>query len=542
MSEIIADTLAPRINDNGRSVEIQTLVKSGYDIVGFEDINDSVLTFDVATRTITIAPAVENYSVYWNGKKHIINKPLSLKFNDVSGSRYVYLDPEEMMLVEGQNNIDVRRILCAYIKYNAVTQQLVVQGDERHSADRDLVWHLNQHQDVGLIWRTGGDSQYELLNVNTSFKITGGAVLADEGLVHTVMQGLTDEPYVQDVEGGMFETLLLDGDTLRIYEPTGVPYKFNPVSNVIQYNKVTGNTGVLEDVPNNNYVNAFVLGTNCARSPIKIVVGRMISENVDDLQEEQIDQFGMPLAEYVFMYQIILMVDTSLTNDGKCKIHSVYKSSVATGKGVSSSSSGVSDHGALFGRGDPGSHPITAITGLRDELDTKVDRAYGKELSDQNYTAAEKAKLSTLHKRENHTGTQPLNTIAGLEQAILDTKDPVYTITKSLKLTQDWINTGISSSDLPSGFYGFTVHASNHAVGGQLYDETFSGVIQWFSSGTNNTNGSEVILHSAGQSNGAGNIYIKTIRTMSGRLHLQIASALNTTGVSTYTFTFRRLL
>ena len=53
-------------------------------------------------------------------------------------------------------------------------------------------------------------------------------------------------------------------------------------------------------------------------------------------------------------------------------------------------------HEDMGGRDEPDQHPISAITGLEDGLASKVDKAAGKGLSTEDYTTAEKAKLSLI--------------------------------------------------------------------------------------------------------------------------------------------------
>ncbi len=53
-------------------------------------------------------------------------------------------------------------------------------------------------------------------------------------------------------------------------------------------------------------------------------------------------------------------------------------------------------HKDMEGRDAPDQHPISAITGLEDELDAKVDAEVGKGLSTEDYTTEEKAKLSLI--------------------------------------------------------------------------------------------------------------------------------------------------
>lgn len=53
-------------------------------------------------------------------------------------------------------------------------------------------------------------------------------------------------------------------------------------------------------------------------------------------------------------------------------------------------------HEDMGGRDEPDQHPIGAITGLEDGLASKVDKQTGKGLSTEDYTTAEKAKLSLV--------------------------------------------------------------------------------------------------------------------------------------------------
>jgi hypothetical protein len=81
-----------------------------------------------------------------------------------------------------------------------------------------------------------------------------------------------------------------------------------------------------------------------------------------------------------------------------------------------------------------GTQAISTVTGLQTSLDSKVATVAGKQLSTNDYTSAEQSKLSgiapnatanstdaLLRDRSTHTGTQGVNTVTGLQSA-LDTK------------------------------------------------------------------------------------------------------------------------
>ena len=89
------------------------------------------------------------------------------------------------------------------------------------------------------------------------------------------------------------------------------------------------------------------------------------------------------------------------------------------------------------------------------------------------------------------------------------------------------------------------MNTNNYTVGGGHYDETYSGIMSWYSSNPNSTNSDEIVLHKAGHAPNNNHIYLRTLRTLSADtddLKLQIASNATTTGNSTYTFKFRRMI
>lgn len=122
----------------------------------------------------------------------------------------------------------------------------------------------------------------------------------------------------------------------------------------------------------------------------------------------------------------------------------------------------------------------------------------------------------------------------------------LVTFTKSLQLTTDWQDTGIAYTDLETGTYIVTCFVGyNYTVGGDSYQETYAGLIQWFKPTTNSTTSDEIPLHRAGHAPNSGILYLRTLRSpvsQGGQLKLQIAYSLNTTGVFDYIFKFRRLI
>lgn len=124
--------------------------------------------------------------------------------------------------------------------------------------------------------------------------------------------------------------------------------------------------------------------------------------------------------------------------------------------------------------------------------------------------------------------------------------DQVFVTNQILQITEDWIDTSVTSTTLPTGTYIVQIKANDTSVGGQHVNEYYSGLMSWYSADTDSTVFDEIALHRAGEGPGSGIIYLRVQRTEdpdSDELKLQIAGAGNTLDSAIlYVFKFRRLL
>lgn len=117
------------------------------------------------------------------------------------------------------------------------------------------------------------------------------------------------------------------------------------------------------------------------------------------------------------------------------------------------------------------------------------------------------------------------------------------TISKSLTVTQAWMDTDINYTDLPAtGTYIVQVYA--HMTNNSVWYGYWSGLMSWYRDTTNSSESDEIILHRASHAMNGNTIYLRTITTASsdGRhLRLQIA-ANKDLAAATYTFKFKRVI
>lgn len=116
------------------------------------------------------------------------------------------------------------------------------------------------------------------------------------------------------------------------------------------------------------------------------------------------------------------------------------------------------------------------------------------------------------------------------------------TITKSLNVTQAWMDTGITSTNLPAnGTYIVQVQVSANDGTGNMWNCYSSGVMSWYRDSTNDTNTEEIILHRSGHAYGK-IIYLRTVMQSPGVVKLQIGASAGTGAAYTYTFKFKRII
>lgn len=116
------------------------------------------------------------------------------------------------------------------------------------------------------------------------------------------------------------------------------------------------------------------------------------------------------------------------------------------------------------------------------------------------------------------------------------------TITKTLTVTKDWMDTGIKYTDLTTGTYAVQVYS--YATNNLIWDGYWSGVMTWYGEGTNSSESDEILLHRGAHAYNGNTIYLRTINTVSsdGRhMRLQIAANKNFSS-ATYTFKFKKLI
>ena len=134
------------------------------------------------------------------------------------------------------------------------------------------------------------------------------------------------------------------------------------------------------------------------------------------------------------------------------------------------------------------------------------------------------------------------------------TATSLYDLLPAARTTYDWtvqLTAGTwadifsSNTVLSNGTWMVQAYVSDFAVGGQQYQETYSGVMSWGNASSTNETGpeaiSEIILHRSGHAANSGNFYLRTVERASSTLLLQGMSNQTYSAASTINFKFVKI-
>ena len=115
--------------------------------------------------------------------------------------------------------------------------------------------------------------------------------------------------------------------------------------------------------------------------------------------------------------------------------------------------------------------------------------------------------------------------------------------TKSLKLSANtWTDVGINYQDLRTGTYIMQVWMDSNSEQTGQWNERISGILTWFESPTNSEGADDIPVSKAGHATNSHNIKLRTARTQSGVLRLQMYDNIGWGGYADVVFRFKRLI
>ena len=368
------------------------------DPTGFENLTDSVISYDPATRTLTLTP-VGSFAFWRNGVRYEYTAPVIFPPHAAdSGTHFFYFDDSPMPAAATSPLFwDLSKYVpVSYVQYNAALADGYA-NEERHGMCMDWATHRHLHLTVGAFAESGfglGDVLSPAIPwaSNASNKITVDlGIVADEDLENSNGGHLAANPYTFMYRAGATGIWTWIRTSLG-----GTTYPYSISGGWITYNDGTWGLTI---AGHNTFVNSFVFATNSIDSDFEIVVvpGQALHASISAAKEETVVSLAFgdkPFQEWVPLYRLTYQAQNGWdAAAGRARIVDYVR---LTGTSSIALSASVSYHGALGGLSAPNSHPATAIS-YDNQLETQtvqttvqgaVDELYNINVDEASYTLA----------------------------------------------------------------------------------------------------------------------------------------------------------
>jgi microcystin-dependent protein len=299
--------------------------------IGHTDLTQSVMSFDNATRTLTIAPATGNdyFEVWCIGKPYRKTTPESITLPDESDLYYILFSSEGVLSYKTSYFDWDSDTPTAYVYWNSDTNKAEFFADERHGIVLDWQTHEYLHRTRGAAIANGFSvSNYVLggngsLDTHAQLDIANGTFF-DEDLQVDISHSNspTANTWQQDLQGpARIPVMYRSGAHWIMDSPTDFPMKQGTTT--IKYNTVVGSTWSTTHVANNSYVPMFIVATNNLNYPVLSIMGQYIDSNLGKVQDydwSDMELGDFPSVEFRPLYKVIVKALTSASNTVKASI------------------------------------------------------------------------------------------------------------------------------------------------------------------------------------------------------------------------------
>ncbi len=349
------------------------------DPLGFPKTLTSSIAIDNATRSFSIIPpSGDSYYYYDKGIKYTKNSGDTVVFGDTTGICYFYFDGDTLAAsaVISPRDLFTQVVSVSLTYWDADNSENIFLTEERHGFAMDIATHLHLHESFGTKYVNG----LGLANMSTD---GSGDIFSDA--TFSVANGeIHDEDIEYEIENGDSQTLspiahipimYLSGPNATFHKKDGdtFPVIYNGTAGYsgtrLPYNEWTGDSWVLGEVSNNNFVLVHYFASPDLDHPIFGIMGQNIYTKIQVARENAPTEIatlvttGLPVLEFIPIASVIYQTSNGYNNTPKARIRTTDEGGSYIDFRTSSltSSTGIiSDHGSLSGLFDQ-DHPATAI-------------------------------------------------------------------------------------------------------------------------------------------------------------------------------------
>ena len=367
---------------DGKTAELTTHETTTNAPTGFPNRDDSVLSFNTVTFTIT--PAVSTFDYYIAGVKYTKSSAENIVIADTSGVHFIYYDGATLSASVNPSNATIEDIILNKAWVATIYWQTTGAGagvapllaDERHGVQMSGKTHHWLHDINGAAWHDGltlsGYTEATDSDAALTFELTNG-VYFDEDLEHTIIDGAPATQYSQQLNGGDASIPIVYKNATGVWvedAASTLPYKLISAGNRLAYNRDDGGGNWSQvEVADGKWVSMTLIATNDWQYPIKAIQGQNQYTDkktaVEEATAEIISFGGGTLSpEVITLYRFVMQTKDTFSGTKKAKIETDGVTDFR-GSQILGEAAAASDHGTLSGLADDDHAQYVLATGAR---------------------------------------------------------------------------------------------------------------------------------------------------------------------------------
>jgi hypothetical protein len=286
---------------------------------GFEDLDDSTLSFDDGTRTLTLTK-VNDFAYWLGGVKYTKTATDSVQIDDTEGIWYIYYSGSTLTASQTPWSItDLTKTPVSILYWDATNSLGTPPGDERHTTSMSKGTHNNLHHTRGATFEEGFGLTEGTAGDAGKIALEGGEI-HDEDIEILVVDGAGSGRFEQELglaspfAAAQIPVFYRSGASAwRWYTAGNYPFYDNSGADNVHYNaEAAGSWSSTAAASAAKYLAMWIFCTNYWNEPVIAIMGQNESNTL--AQAKVADTLGS------------LQLGTLLTPEMKILYRIIYKS------------------------------------------------------------------------------------------------------------------------------------------------------------------------------------------------------------------------
>ena len=243
---------------------------------GFENLTDSVMTFDDGTETFSIQPTATSFNYWAEGIKYVSTGD-TVAIDGSEGIHVIYYDGATLTAVSSPTSGEVDAVIrtkaiVSILYWDVSAGTIIYFGEERHGKSMAPATHAYLHFTEGLRYLSGlGLNTFDTggggSTAEAQFGVSSGSV-TDEDLYIAIdaVASTTGLPIYYMLGSAEWQKHTEAGFSLRTVDGT--------TGTRLAYNLDTAGTWSLADVGNNDFVLCHIFATTEKDNPVIAIMGQ----------------------------------------------------------------------------------------------------------------------------------------------------------------------------------------------------------------------------------------------------------------------------